>query len=293
MSRVDAGPLQACDLLLATDLTARCDRATDRAIALARGGTGRAVAVHAVEPVVRPTSVLARHDLPGWYTEPDDAQLARRQLEREFEASARAWELNVGQGRAGDYVSSLLDAMDDPLVVTGPVREAALGPVLLGSTVDSLLRRPHTRLLMVKQRVHRPYRRLLMACDFSEACRAALLRARALFPDAPMTVLHGYTVPMLGLLDSTRDQALAEAAVQLREEGRAFLRETGFDDDQAQLLVEHGDPARLVQQYLDSVGADLVVLGTHGRGAIHELVVGSVARRMLATVQGDLLVINE
>ncbi|NLW95608.1 MAG: universal stress protein, partial [Xanthomonadaceae bacterium] len=108
---------------------------------------------------------------------------------------------------------------------------------------------------------------------------------------APMTVLHGYSVPMLGLLDSTRDQALADTAAQLREEGRAFLREEGLGDE-VELLVEHGDPARLVQQYLETFGADLVVLGTHGRGAIHELVVGSVARRILATVQADLLAVR-
>jgi len=279
-------------LLLATDLSPRCDRATDRAIALARHAlAGRAVAVTVVEPVERSERNVPRHDLPGWYNEPTDAQLARRRLEREFESGPRPWEVSVGEGAAGERVASLLDAMGEALVVTGPVRSSALGPAVLGSTLDRLLRRPGTSLLMVNDRVHRPYRRLLLASDFSEACRVAMQRARALFPDAAMTVLHGHGVPMLGLLDTTRDQALADTRAQLREEGRAFLRGAGLDDS-VELLVEHGDPARLVQQYVDSIGADLVVLGTHGRGAIHELVVGSVARRMLTKVQADMLVVR-
>ena len=188
-------------------------------------------------------------------------------------------------------VAALLDAMAPALVVTGPVRGGTLGPAMLGSSVDRLLRRPETTLLMVHERAHRPYRRLLLASDFSEACGLALRRARELFPAAALTVLHGYSVPMLGLLDTTRDHALADTRAQLREEGRAFLRAHGVEDS-VQLLVEHGDPARLVQQYVDSVGADLVVLGTHGRGAIHELVVGSVARRMLTTVLADMLVVH-
>lgn len=290
MSAADAGTIEECDLLLATDLSPRCDRATDRAIALARAGRGRAVAATVVEAADRSPRSVPRHDLPGWYTEPTDAQLAQRRLEREFEAQSRSWETSVAEGVAGEHLFGLLDAMGPAVVVTGPVREAALGPVVLGSTVDRLLRRPGTALLMVKERAHRPYRRLLMACDFSDACRVALQRMRALFPGAAVTVLHGYGVPMLGLLDTTRDQALADAADQLREEGRAFLRAAGIDDT-VELLVEHGDPARLVQQYVDSVGADLVVLGTHGRGAIHELVVGSVARRILTTVQADMLVV--
>ncbi len=291
MSAADAGTIEECDLLLATDLSPRCDRATDRAIALARAGRGRAVAATVVEPAERALRSVPRHDLPGWYTEPSDTRLARQRLEREFESASRAWEVSVGEGVAGDHVVDLLDAMPGALVVSGPVRGSALGPVVLGSTVDGLLRRPGAALLMVKERVHRQYRRLLVASDFSEPCRLALQRARVLLPGASITVLHGYGVPMLGLLDTTRDEALADTGVQLREEGRAFLREAGLDDG-VELLVEHGDPARLVQQYLDSVGADLVVLGSHGRGAIHELVVGSVARRILTSVQGDMLVVR-
>lgn len=281
---------RARSLLLATDLSPRCDRATDRAIALARDWRLRAVAASVVEPFERSARNVPRHDLPGWYTEPSDAQLARRRLEREFAAGSHPWEVSVGEGAAGEYVATLLDALDDALVLTGPVRGGAMAPVVLGSTIDRLLRRPGTRLLMVNERAHRPYRRLLLASDFSPACLAALRQAQALFPDASLTVLHGYTVPMLGLLDTSRDQALAEARAAMREEGRGFLREAGLED--VALLVEHGDPARLVQQYVDSVGADLVVLGTHGRGAIHELLVGSVARRMLTTVRADMLVVH-
>lgn len=278
-------------LLLATDLAPRCDRATDRALALASGLGGRAVAATVVEPFERTARNVPRHDLPDWYTGPTDAQLARRRLEREFTATPRAWDVQVGEGAAGEQVAALLDALEPALVVTGPVRATALPPVVLGSTLDRLLRRPGIALLMVHERVHGPYRRLLLASDFSAPCAAALQRARSQFPDAKFTVLHGYSVPMLGLLDSSRDQAIADAASRLREEGRAFLREAGVDDG-VELLVEHGDPARLVQQYVDSVGADLVVLGTNGRGGIHELLVGSVARRMLTTVRADMLVVR-
>jgi len=280
-------------VLLATDLDFRCDRATDRAIALARGFGGAAIAATVVEASELLAQQVPRHEIPAWYREPSPLLAAERRLRREFAGEEGRWELRVGEGRAGDHLAPVLDGIEgDALVVTGPVREGVIGPTVLGSTVDRLLRREGTSLLMVRRRVHGDYRRLLVASDFSSPCRHALQRARALFPAAGITVLHGFQVPMLGLMDSSQEQAVAQTAAQLREEGRAFLREAGLEDGEIELRVEHGDPARLVQQHLDTFEDDLVVLGTHGRGAVYELVVGSVARRILTTADADALVVR-
>lgn len=280
-------------VLLATDLDFRCDRATDRAIALARGFGGAAIAATVVESSELRAQQVPRHAAPAWYREPSPLLAAEHRLRREFADQAQRWTLRVGEGRAADHLLSILDELDDEaLLVTGPVRQGVIGPTVLGSTVDRLLRREDRALLMVRRRVHGDYRRLLVASDFSGPCRHALQRARALFPNAMITVLHGFEVPMLGLLDSSQEQAIARTAAQLREEGHAFLRAAGLDDGEYELLVEHGDPARLVQQHLDTFEGDLVVLGTHGRGAVYELVVGSVARRILTTVDADALVVR-
>jgi len=280
-------------VLLATDLGFRCDRATDRAIALARGFGGAAIAATVVEPSERLAQQVPRYETPAWYRAPSPLLAAERRLRREFADEGGRWELHVGEGRAADRLAPVLDGIaGGALVVTGPVREGVIGPTVLGSTVDRLLRREGISLLMVRRRAHGDYRRLLVASDFSGSCRHALQRARALFPSSAITVLHGFQVPMLGLMDSSQEQAIARTAAQLREEGRAFLREAGLEDGEAELRVEHGDPARLVQQHLDTFGDELVVLGTHGHGAVYELVVGSVARRILTTIDADALVVR-
>ncbi len=278
-------------VLLATDLGPRCDRATDRARALAEIFGGRAIAVTVVEPAEVRAQDVPKHAAPSWYRQPTPHALAERELHREFDAAGAPWDVRVLDGKAGDHLAAILDAEGDALVVAGPVRQGMVGPAVLGSTVDRLLRRPATSLLTVRRRAHGGYRHLLVASDFSNPCMDALRRARTLFPDAKVTVLHGFEVPMLGMMDTSKDQALAQTAAQLRQEGRAFLREAGCGDD-VELVVEHGDPARLAQQYVETHDADLVVLGTHGRGAVFELIVGSVARRILTTVDADTLVVR-
>lgn len=57
-------------------------------------------------------------------------------------------------------------------------------------------------------------------------------------------------------------------------------------------MIEYGDPARLAQQHVETFGTELVVVGTHGRGAMYELAVGSVARRIVTNVDADTLIVR-
>ncbi|KLI98182.1 universal stress protein [Luteimonas sp. FCS-9] len=296
MSETTSGPAPAT-VVLATDLGPRCDRAAARAQRLAARPGTVAIAASAVEPSRAQARDTIRGDAPAWYRPPSPAAEAERRLRQDL-AGDVDWDVRVAEAPAGEHLSGLLDALahdgrdDDPLVVAGPVREGVLGPTVLGSTVDRLLRRADLSLLLVRRRAYADYRRVLVASDFSEPSRRALCRARALFPDARVTLLHGFTVPMLGLMDGSRDDALAQARRQLREEGEAFLRTLGSAGAGIELLVEAGDPARLAQQHVETYGTELVVVGTHGRGAMYELAVGSVARRIVTSVDADTLVVR-
>lgn len=292
MSEHDTNARAAPGVLLATDLGPRCDRATDRAIRLARGHGGPAIAATIVEAGEILARNVPRHEIPSWYRAPSPQARAEQRLRREFTGTTTAWDVRVGEGDAGERLSGILEDHGDMLVVTGPVRQGVLGPVALGSTVDRLLRRQDVSLLMVRERVHADYRHLLVASDFSAPSRAALRRAHALFPEATVTLLHGFQIPMLGLMDTAQDDVIAQARRRLREEGQAFLRDCALDGGEAELVVEHGEPARLVQQYVDTFAPGLVVVGTHGRGAVYELVVGSVARRIITTTTADTLVVR-
>jgi len=292
MSETETTAAPVDTVLLATDLGFRCDRAAARAAHLAARHGVPAIAATAVEPGRAQAREMLRQDVPAWYLRPSPAVHAERQLRRQLSNDVD-WSLRVAEGDAGDHLKALLDGLGDgALVVGGPVREGVLGPTILGSTVDRLLRRPEIALLLVRDWVRSDYRRVLVASDFSEPSKHALRRARALFPDARFTLLHGFTIPMLGLMDSGRDAAVAQGRRQLQDEGAAFLRALGADGEGIDLVIEYGDPARLAQQHIETFGTELVVVGTHGRGAMYELAVGSVARRIVTNVDADTLIVR-
>ncbi|MCF7221353.1 universal stress protein [Marilutibacter chinensis] len=52
------------------------------------------------------------------------------------------------------------------------------------------------------------------------------------------------------------------------------------------------EPARLVREYLRSRDADPVSIGSHGRGALSDVLLGSIAQRILETARGDVLLVR-
>jgi nucleotide-binding universal stress UspA family protein len=70
----------------------------------------------------------------------------------------------------------------------------------------------------------------------------------------------------------------------------AELKEGGFD---ARLEIRSGnlDVATLVSRAADDVGADLIVVGTHGHGGLAAALMGSVARALCHTARRPVLVV--
>jgi hypothetical protein len=61
----------------------------------------------------------------------------------------------------------------------------------------------------------------------------------------------------------------------------------------ATMEVIVGWPARVIAQTATSRGTDLIVMGTHGRGTIAHLVLGSVAERVVRTAPCAVLTVRD
>lgn len=77
------------------------------------------------------------------------------------------------------------------------------------------------------------------------------------------------------------DKAMKPVADILSEGGVAFERH-GFTGFAPTLIVE----------YASSIGANLIVMGSHGRGGFLDAIVGSVARRVLAHAHCPVLLVK-
>lgn len=286
-------------ILAATDFSPPARHAAERAALLARESGARLTLLH----VMQQRAFTDLRDLLGSDAAAIEQRLvdeARDSLARLSEALARTHGVQANvEVRIGSSIDETLRCADDVgagLVVVGARGEGFLRQLLLGSTAERLLRKSMRPLLVVRQAGRDAYRRVLVPVDFSPWSDAALRVADAVAPQAELMVLHAFEVPFESKLQfaGVEEGALKGYRTASREEALRRLGETvdraGLAPQRLRLLVRHGDASRTVLELEQEEDCELIVIGKHGKGALEELLLGSVTKHVLAQAAGDVLV---
>lgn len=268
-------------LLAAVDLSATATVVLDTAAALAaRSGA----ALHVLHAFELPASL---------YGEPTKRRASFP--ERIAQAEARLHE-QIG-GRLGDApvasaevviyeaykaIYERAQQVGAELIVLGAHRPHPLADLLLGSTVDRVLRTAEVPCLVTRAALRLPLRRVVVPVDFSASARAVAATALAWAgwlgdADAGVEVHLLHVVP----------QDYEPVAEELVERVRPALH------DEVEAILEETPPARGVRvhpevrwgasvpdailAYAAQTDADLLALGTQGYGALAHALLGSIA----------------
>jgi nucleotide-binding universal stress UspA family protein len=281
---------QTGPILLATDLSARGDRALDRALQLAKELNTKLIVLHVMESHATP----ARLTTPVWRRlSTDHKALAERELAEDLAAADVPTEVVVVSGDPLARIMETADSYGCSLIVTGIARDETLGRLLLGTTVEKLARQARQPVLVVKTRPRRPYRDVLVATDFSDGSRQALRAALQLVPNANLTLFHAYDVPFQG--KNVPDEAVTRNFYKAAEQSaREFTTATPelANVTAPKVVLECGQPETVLSEYSFNHRSDLVVTGTHGRTGILRTAIGSVAERLLESLPSDVLIVR-
>lgn len=141
---------------------------------------------------------------------------------------------------------------------------------------------------------------VLVATDFGPASETALNYGRALATlfSAKLHVLH---VTENVYLSAASGYGYVDVPPQVQEEiERAAQKrvEALLSDEDRQLLratavtVTHNTPPAAIIEYARTNRVDLIVMGTHGRGALAHVFMGSVAERVVRTAPCPVLTVR-
>lgn len=286
-------------ILLASDLSARSDRAQARAVQLARQWQASLVVLVALPEDATFSRANAYQDSDAQPDAPAPETPAAHFERCARQALADAGvpvQICVAHGSPGPLALETARQYGCGLIITGSARSDVAMRMDPGSTLRWLARHTGIPVLAVNDRVHGAYRHVAMASDFSGTAEAALQLADAWFPEAAAhTLLHAYTVPLstLALDDRPRTEALTVLKTQTEGHARTHLTQAlGEAAANWQVDVRAGGPVRLLREHAREAGTDLTVIASHGRSKLMDTLMGSVAERLLETVGTDLLVVR-
>lgn len=190
----------------------------------------------------------------------------------------------VAVGPPADEIARFAQQKNVDLIVSGTTGHGMVRNAIFGSTAHRLTHQTAIPTVFVPEEASvSPPSRILVAMDFSDCSEAALQWAATWAADheTQITAVHGIGVsalspdyePAANFVPMVN--ALAE---QRQEQVRARLDAAGLDGD---VVVSRSAPAEAILETADVIGAEMIVMGTHGRGAVGRLFLGSVALRVL------------
>jgi CPA2 family monovalent cation:H+ antiporter-2 len=263
-------------VLVATDGRSEDDAALRAAnlIATDRGVTLNVLSVVPMIPVVAPEM-----QVPGLADSMAAARAAvlsrvRAQLRRVL--GTEAIPLELGVGAPAPVIARRARELGASLIIVGLGRHTVADRLFGSETALRLLHVASTPILAVPPLFATMPRRAIAALDFSPGSIAALRLAQP-FQSAGASVTAAYVVTSdlaasMGEVSGDRlGQILEVSFTQVRDE--LALR----DGVTFETRVLHGDPVNQILSCAEETGADLIIIGSHGRGFISRTLLGSVA----------------
>ncbi|MEQ9813308.1 MAG: universal stress protein [Azospirillaceae bacterium] len=275
--------------IVATDLSARSDRALERAVHLLDGRDARLTVIHVIDD-----------ELPAALSDMQETY-ARKSIEDHVADLAgdnrSAIEIQVLFGKPYAEILGAADKLEADMIVLGLHREDALKDMFLGTTAERTMRGSRVPVLLVRDRPSNDYARILVGIDFSQCSRVALRTALALFPRSALSLVHAFDVPFRGFLHGSgtkrmvRDEHDATFKALVDQE-LAAVTDLLPASPEIERILDEGTAGEVLTRQVKRLQPDLLVLGTHGRTGVAHAFFGSVAETFLRAPPCDVLAIK-
>lgn len=243
----------------------------------------------------RAASALGREIVSAYYR--DETAQAIEEVERFLNARKVAHRTVARVGVASAQIVRHAEREGVDLILMGSHGRGGAKGLLLGSVAQGVLADCSVPVILVREaRSQRWDGPVLVAIDGSSYTKRAvawLLRYRELIVgDRELVLLNvapgeGRFPSALGrtttraLQDAEFEQAMAPVRRQLEGAGVAWRE-----------ICARGEPGAEIAAHAQHLGAGLIVMGSHGRGGMTSLLLGSVTQRTLSESQVPLLIVR-
>jgi nucleotide-binding universal stress UspA family protein len=288
-------------ILVGSDLGAASDEAIRQAITIARAERAELAVCHVLpEPQLRSLFPEEHErDVQVLATiAPRTIAAVRAQVEQLQAAQPVAFEVLVEQGSAYAELVDRAERWQADLIVIGNHGRSELKHFFLGSVAEKVARHAPCAALIARKS---PEGAVLVATDLSDPAQLALSAGarEATRRQRPLVVMHvsdslsRRTAPAMALLGANpivdSPEVTRERDHLVRQIIESALKRLEVE---AEIRLVSGNPSEEILRLVNSLPAELLVLGTRGRGNVARIMLGGVATHMVESAPCSVLAVR-
>ncbi len=281
-------------ILIATDFSKHARHALIRAIEVAEYFQAELTCVHVIHQ-----NYLQHFTTLSSYDEAKHLEDQIKKIETSFNKEIKKLSIHYPinlitlTGRVPDQINQYIDTNGIDLVLMGSHGTYYLNDYILGTTSESVIKHASIPVQLIKKTPNFSYQRILVTTDFSESSRKAAETVYQLYPNAQFLLLHVSDVWY------EKQQVTTEGNQQLHDDMHhilqnklnQFLEKSTLDPERFLPQFIGGYPSNDIVECATKWDAQLVVAGARGHSALHYILLGSVANRLLRMSHTDMLIV--
>lgn len=290
-------------ILLATDFSPLAEIAKQIAQALAQGEDKQLWALTVVEPLEAPLSEVGEPPMVESESWKNAVALSEKKLEQERSqrlvkdiAELEAKGINVTPVvRWGDPAEEILACANEfsaDLIVMGSHSNRTFWEVILGSVTEKVAKQAPCPVLIVSHRPPHPatvHQRILFATDFSPHAGVGFKVALNLAKEGKQ---HLYLLTVIPLFGEQKLDLWVDSEAEAERELKKLATQARERGVQTKTLVRHGNAAKEINKAALDVDADLIVMGSHSRRNIWDVLLGNTAESVSRHAYCPVLIVS-
>jgi len=283
-------------LLLATDSSPFSEGAIREAIRLAKRCSSKLTAISVIE------------------TNPEYETIAPQLLEKAEKTARGHLESVKAQAKKEgvDITTNILEGEDSynfisdeavknkiSMIIMGRRGKTGLKRLVIGSTTARVIGHAPCNVLVVPRAAKVEFKNILVATDGSKYSAAAASEAIGLAKrnKSKLTVISVVPSELMTPTDiefsMPQRELIAEKEMHEAEKNAKTVKDAAQKEEVAvQAFVMSGKPSDAIIETAREKGADLIILGSHGKTGIERLLMGSVAERVIVLAACAVLVVK-
>ena len=206
---------------------------------------------------------------------------------------------DIVQGSPAPTIVDYAERYDYDLIVLPTHGRTGISRYLLGSVTEKVVRLFDVPVLTARmqsdEQLTFPYENILVATDGSPASNAAAKHGLALAAalDATVHVLSVVDDTSLGpdVRSVLSTEELERPAVEAVEDVDAEA--DAYELPDVRTNVEHGSPAAVIKEYIETSDIHAVVMGSSGRRGVDRILLGSVAEKTVRSAPVPVITVHE